>query len=158
MRDALDQFFRRHERPADPRFENVTVEQLLTHRSGLAGNPDGDPTNRMWREQAQRGKGHLAAPQPLLVQHLKKPLLREPVSQYAYSNTGYLVLTAVIEEKAGKPYQDYCREAVFDKLGIAGARLNPDWRQFSGAGGWIIPGRLPRAARRVRPAKQLSQR
>jgi CubicO group peptidase (beta-lactamase class C family) len=140
MREALAEFFERHGSPADPRFESVTVEQLLVHRSGLAGNPDGDPMNRVWREQAQRGKSHLAAPQPLLAQHLKRPLLREPGSRYAYSNTGYVALTAIIEEKAGKTYEDYCREAVFEPLGIAGARLDPDWRQYSGAGGWILPG------------------
>ncbi len=28
---------------------------------------------------------------------------------------------------------------MFDRLGIASARLHPDWRQFSGARGWIIP-------------------
>src|SRR5262249_12295571 len=39
MREALAQFFKRHGRPADARFEDVTVEQLLVHRSGLAGNP-----------------------------------------------------------------------------------------------------------------------
>ena len=140
MRDALTQFFAQYGRPVDARFEDVTVEQLLVHRSGLAGNPDGDPMSRIWRTRAQSGQGHLAAPQPMLAEHLKKPLLREPGSRFAYSNTGYLVLTAIIEEKSGKPYEDYCREAVFDKLGIKSARLDPNFRHYSGAGGWTING------------------
>src|SRR5262245_46264324 len=140
MREALAKFFKRHGRPADPRFEDATVEQLLVHRSGIAGNPDGDPLSKIWRARAEKGQGHLASPQPLLAEHLKNPLKREPGSQFAYSNTGYLVLTAIIEEKSGNPYETYCREAVFDKLGITSARLDPNWRHYSGAGGWTIAG------------------
>jgi CubicO group peptidase (beta-lactamase class C family) len=140
MREALAGYLKQHGRPADPRFENVTVEQLLVHRSGIAGNPDGDPMSKIWRARAQSGQGHLAAPQQLLAEHLRRPLLREPGAKHAYSNTGYIVLTAIIEEKSGKPYEDYCREAVFDKLGIKSARLDPNFRHYSGAGGWIING------------------
>ena len=46
----------------------------------------------------------------------------------------------MIEERTGLPYEDYCREAVFGKLGIAEPKLHPDWRMLSGAGGWYIPG------------------
>ena len=61
-----------------------------------------------------------------------------PAHPAAYTNTGFVVLSAVIEEATGKPYEAYCRDAVFARLGIASARLHPDWRQFSGARGWII--------------------
>jgi hypothetical protein len=46
----------------------------------------------------------------------------------------------MIEEKTGLSYEDYCRRAVFAKLGIAEPRLHPDWRMLSGAGGWYIAG------------------
>ena len=70
MRDALAQFFKRHGRPADRRFEDVTVEQLLTHRSGLAGNRDGDPLHqdlagaRRERAGASGGAAAIAGPTP----------------------------------------------------------------------------------------------
>ena len=48
---------------------------------------------------------------------LKERLARHPGGRYSYSNTGYEILTAIIEEQTGRPYEDYCREAVFGKLG-----------------------------------------
>ncbi len=139
MREALSGFFKQHRRPADRRFESVTVEQLLMHRSGLTGNSDGDPIHAILRRRLSDGLAHVAAPQPLLARHLKTKLLREPGSEESYSNTGYVALTAIIEERTGKTYESYCREAVFAKLGIE-ARLHPDWAMFSGTGGWFITG------------------
>ena len=137
LRDALAGFFRRHGAPADRRLLDVTIEQLLMHRSGLLGNDEGDPMQDMWRRRAAQGLAHDASLAPLLVAHFKHPLAYEPGSHSSYTNTGFVVLSAVIEELSGKPYETYCREAVFAPLGIASARLHPDWRQFSGARGWI---------------------
>jgi CubicO group peptidase (beta-lactamase class C family) len=139
LREALAGFFRRHGPPADRRLEGVTIEQLLTHRSGLAGNDEGDPMQDIWRRGAVQGLAHLAAPAPLIAEHFRHPLAYAPDSKTSYTNTGFVVLTAVIEEVSGRPYEDYCRAAVFDRLGISNARLHPDWRQFSGARGWFLP-------------------
>jgi CubicO group peptidase (beta-lactamase class C family) len=138
LRDALAGFFGRHGAPADHRLEGVTIEQLLTHRSGLAGNDDNDPMQEMWRRGAADGTAHIASPEPLLAEHFRHPLTHDPGTHNTYSNTGFVVLSAVIEEATGKPYESYCREAVFAPLGISSAKLHPDWRQFSGARGWII--------------------
>jgi CubicO group peptidase (beta-lactamase class C family) len=141
LRAALSQFFRRYGEPADRRLEGVTVEQLLVHRSGLVGNGEDDPLYGEMNKRASAGKGYLAAVRSLLSGYLLKlHLIRDPGRQYSYSNTGYEVLSAMIEEKTGKSYEDYCREAVFGRLGIAEPRLHPDWRMLSGAGGWTVPG------------------
>jgi CubicO group peptidase (beta-lactamase class C family) len=140
LREALAGFFRRHGPPADRRLGSVTIEQLLTHRSGLLGNDEDDPMQEIWRRRAEQGMANVASLEPLLVEHFRHPLAHEPGSRSSYSNTGFVVLSAVVEEASGKPYETYCREAVFEKLGIASARLHPDWRQFSGARGWTIAG------------------
>jgi CubicO group peptidase (beta-lactamase class C family) len=140
MSQALAEFFKRQGRPSDKRFEAVTIEQLLVHRSGMLGNPDGDPVHKIRQDRAARGLGHLDVPQLVLAEHLKHPLKREPGSQYAYSGAGYMALAAVIEQRTGKPYETYCHEAVFAKLGIKSARLHPDWRVLGASGGWIISG------------------
>ncbi len=67
-------------------------------------------------------------------------LVGAPGGAYAYSNTGYLALTAVIEERSGRPFEDHCRDKVFSPLGLASAQLNPDWRMLGGYGGWYITG------------------
>ena len=138
LRVALAGFFRRHGPPADRRLEDITIEQLLMHRSGLRGNDEDDPMQAIWRRGATQGTAHVASPAPLLAEHFKHRLAYEPGSHSSYSNTGFIVLSAVIEEIAGKPYETYCREAVFARLGIASARLHPDWQQLSGARGWTI--------------------
>lgn len=141
MRNALSRFFHRYGAPADQRLEKVTVEQLLVHRSGLVGNVDDDPIYGAMDKRAGSGKGYLAAVQGLLSEYLLKlHLIRDPGQRYSYSNTGYEVLSAMIEERTGRSYENYCRDAVFGKLGIPEPRLHPDWRILAGAGGWYIPG------------------
>ncbi len=55
MREALADFFRSHGRPLDPRFADVTIEQLLTHRSGLHDNSADDPLMAIRRERIAHG-------------------------------------------------------------------------------------------------------
>ncbi len=141
MRDALARFFQNHGRPLDPRFEDVTVEQLLTHRSGLHANTPGDPWSGILRERIALHLMATGSPEPLLVSYLSRNMLAgEPGGPFAYSNFGYLVLTAVIEERSGRPFEDYCRDKVFTPLGLASAKLNPEWRIFGGAAGWYMTG------------------
>lgn len=138
MREALAGYFRQYGPHSDARFADVTIEQLLVHRSGLAGNPDGDPIHRIRQRRGMQGLGHQASPQPLMAeQFAATPLRRPPGGEMVYSNTGYLTLSAIIEERSGKPYETYCREAVLRPLGLD-ARLHPDWAMSSGSGGWTI--------------------
>jgi CubicO group peptidase (beta-lactamase class C family) len=141
LREALAQFFKFYGVPLDKRLLQVTIEELLVHRSGLRGNADDDPVFSVFDRRADDGAGALAEARPLLAEYLlKERLARIPGGRYSYSNTGYVVLTAIIEEQTGRSYEDYCDEAVFGKLGIAKPGLNPDWSMLSGAGGWSIPG------------------
>lgn len=139
MRDALAGYFKRYGRPADPRFENVTVEQLLVHRSGMLGNPEGDPVHRARADRARRGEGDRDMPQPILRELLTYPLTHDPGTNTSYSGGGYFALAAVIEQLTGKPYETFCREAVLAKLGVQ-AQLHPEWRVLGAAGGWYITG------------------
>jgi CubicO group peptidase (beta-lactamase class C family) len=140
MRVALAGFFRRHGPPADARLLDATIEQLLTHRSGLRGKDENDPMYEIWSRRAMQGLAHEASPEPLIAEHFRYRLAYDPGSRQTYSNAGFVALSAVIEEASGKSYEDYCRAAVFAPLGIASARLHPDWRQLSGARGWFITG------------------
>ena len=140
--NALAKFFRAHGNPADRRARAITVAELLTHRSGLAGAEDGD--------DAATGsvlKAHLTAHSPreartteYLKAVLRRPLARDAGQRYSYSNANYLVLGAVIEEASGRPYEDYCREAVLIPAGAKGT-LDPTWRVMGPYGGWRLSGR-----------------
>jgi CubicO group peptidase (beta-lactamase class C family) len=62
-----------------------------------------------------------------------------PGTRYTYSNAGYTVLGAVIEEASGRDYESYCRDAVLRPLGARDAALDPAWRIMASYGGWRMP-------------------
>jgi len=88
----------------------VTLRQLLTHTSGL-----GDHVNAMARDPF-RTRYRTLAPMLELVRGV--PPMFEPGSRWRYSNSGFLVLGAVIEKASGRDYYDYVRENVFARAGM----------------------------------------
>lgn len=100
---------------ADSRLAEATLEELATHRSGLARVPDEtlalaaftaftatDPYRRF----------------PAPAESLAEASAAEP-GEYAYSNFGYAVLGDALERESGTPYPDLVRERVLDPLGMA---------------------------------------
>ncbi|MCB0276610.1 MAG: serine hydrolase, partial [Calditrichaeota bacterium] len=85
----------------------ITVGQLLEHRSGFGDyhSPDyfeGPASSRTIAGVVERAR------------HL--PLLFEPGSDQAYSNTGYVLLGAIVEKVTGKDYYQNVRERIVEPL------------------------------------------
>lgn len=101
-----------HGLPAD--ISAVTIDQLLTHRSGLGDylRPDNLPAIGAARSATD-----------LLPVAIKDGLAFAPGSKQQYSNSGYIVLGAVIERLSGLSYADYVRSHVFDPAGMTTADL-----------------------------------
>lgn len=138
--DVLADYFRRYPQPADPRVENVTVAQLLTHRSGF-GRSSGDPaTGDALSEFLVSGRASQPAMRQLLSLALRNELENKPGKIYTYTNISFLILGVMIEEVTGQPYEKYCNQAVLNPLGITGAGLDPEWRILSSYGGWKLSG------------------
>lgn len=93
---------------------DVTIERLLTHTAGLpdATGDDFDP--------GARGD--------VLAEIFRLPPRFPPGSAYAYSNTGYSVLAAIVEEVTGEPFEAALRRRLLDPAGMTatGYRL-PAW-------------------------------
>ncbi len=141
LREAMPQFFKQYGAPVDERLYQATVEELLVHRAGLRGNADDDSIYGVFKKRAVGGHGWVPAPKLVLSEYLLKDrLARHPGGRYSYSNTGYEILSAIIEERTGEHYEDFCGAAVFGKLGIPVPKLHPDWRMLAGMGGWSVPG------------------
>ena len=88
----------------------VTIHQLLTHTSGM-----GSYTNDKFR--AERTKlTTIAAHFPLFV---NDPLSFSPGEKFEYSNSGYMVLGAIIERVSGQDYYAYIRDHIFRPVGMA---------------------------------------
>jgi D-alanyl-D-alanine carboxypeptidase len=94
---------------------DITLGQLLNHTAGLPANPT--------REEKKRVLG---VSRNYRVQRFevarwavsKKPLTK-PGSNYLYSNTGYIVAGAMLEESARKSWEQLVDEQVFRPLGIS---------------------------------------
>ena len=97
--------------------DEVTIEQLFAHRSGL-----GDYFTEEWR----------ATPMDTLRQHTDyieiwgpKELEYEPGSRSRYSNFGFTVLGAIIDRASGQPYFDYVAEKIFAPAGMTASGFFP---------------------------------
>jgi len=104
--------------PQDPRFQSVTVRQLLHHTGGWDSAKSFDP---MGRNRAIAEELGLPAPvdQTVLIRYMMgKPLDFDPGTRFAYSNLGYCVLGSVIEKVTGEDYYSYVKRRVLAPMGI----------------------------------------
>ncbi|MFW6694295.1 serine hydrolase domain-containing protein [Streptomyces sp. MAR4 CNX-425] len=98
--------------PADKR--GITLHHLLTHTAGLpeAVGDDYDPLSR----------------DELAAAALAAPLRSRPGDTYAYSNTGYSLLAAVVEKASGTGYEAYLAGRLFRPAGMTRTGyVLPDW-------------------------------
>jgi CubicO group peptidase (beta-lactamase class C family) len=133
LSQALARTMTRVGRPVDPRLSAVTISQLLVHRAGIAKQ---DIANAPLADYLRAHTARRTAFDVQLGWIFRHRLASQPGTLYVYSNAGYLILGAVIEEASGRDYEGYCRETVLLPLGARGAELNPAWRIMSSYGGW----------------------
>jgi CubicO group peptidase (beta-lactamase class C family) len=106
VQDKLNKYF-----PDYPQGDKITIEQLLTHTSGIynytndGGFMSGSATKPSTREN-------------MMALFKDKPLNFEPGSKWSYSNSGYSLLGYIIEKVAGKPYEQVVRERIFLPLNM----------------------------------------
>jgi CubicO group peptidase (beta-lactamase class C family) len=100
--------------PADK--QPITLRQLLEHRAGLpqyvVDAPGGDFLELSRRQALRR--------------ILDRPLRFEPGSNYGYSDAGYSVAAAVIEDAAGRPVEAFLRERMLRRGGMTSAGFYGD--------------------------------
>jgi CubicO group peptidase (beta-lactamase class C family) len=117
----------------DNRIYNITVQNLLEHAAGwnrdLNCNPnpatpypyeiDGcDPIGFPLRVTMLTGTANPVTENALIKFLLEKGLDFTPGTSYNYSNIGYLILGAVIEQISGLPYETYVQNNILAPLGI----------------------------------------
>jgi CubicO group peptidase (beta-lactamase class C family) len=93
----------------------ITLLQLATHTSGLSREPDHTATYVTGEPEAWKETLIAALPQ---VHYEFKPGKR-----FSYSNIGYAVLGAALEQAAGRPYLEYLPEHIFIPLGMTHTSL-----------------------------------
>lgn len=89
--------------------DKVTIHHLLTHTSGM-----GSYTNKKF--EAQRSSlTTIAAHLPLFV---NEPLSFPPGEKFQYSNSGYMLLGAIVEKLSGQSYYDYVLKKIYRPAGM----------------------------------------
>ena len=93
-------------------WQGMTVRHLLTHTSGVAEYTDSTFDYRKDYTEDELVKFATA-----------RPLDFRPGERWSYSNTGYLLLGALIHRVTGRFYGDLLRDSVFGPLGMHDSRV-----------------------------------
>ena len=93
-------------------WQGITVRRLLTHTSGIAEYTDSTFDYR--KDYTEDELVKFAA---------SRPLDFSPGERWSYSNTGYLLLGALIHRVSGRFYGDLLRDSVFRPLGMTDSRV-----------------------------------
>jgi CubicO group peptidase (beta-lactamase class C family) len=109
---GLDVPIRRYLAEGPPRWDSVTVRHLLTHTSGIPDYTDSVVDLR--RDYTEDELVRVAA---------ELPPMFPPGRRWSYSNTGYVLLGAIIRRVSGRFYGDLLREWIFAPLGMRTARI-----------------------------------
>ncbi len=92
--------------------EKITIHQILNHTSGLTNYTD----NTGFMQNEVKNK---VVPRDFILKYCSGDLVFEPGTKWAYSNSGYFILGAVIEEVTGKTYEQVLHENILDPLGMS---------------------------------------
>lgn len=88
----------------------IRIEHLLTHSSGVRSYTDLPEWLNLWRKDMKLDE--------LIALFKDLPLEFEPGSNWKYSNSGYILLGAVIEKASGMSYKDFVEQRIFRVLGM----------------------------------------
>jgi CubicO group peptidase (beta-lactamase class C family) len=105
----------------------VTIRELLHHTSGIRDLYDEDGVKQILARCAQPTNADVIR----TYADLDCPMAhagRKPGDTFNYSNSGYELLGAVIEEVSGQSYHDFFARRVFDRLGMKDTFSVPDRR------------------------------
>lgn len=117
--------------PELPEYERpITIRMLIDHTSGL----------REWVDVASMAgwpRGSRNYTNPDIVDEIisrQKSLNYPPGDAYSYTNSGYILLTELVERVSGEKFADFTHRRIFSPLGMKNTGWRDDWRE-------LIPGR-----------------
>ena len=91
--------------------DRIRVEHLLTHSAGTGDffrHPDYPHRTRSWFRDVDSFADFISVESPAF----------EPGTRHAYSNSGFILLGAILEEVTGRDYHEYMRETFYAAHGM----------------------------------------
>lgn len=92
-------------------WKDVTIRHLLTHTGGIPNYTSDPSVMLMKREPKSLGK--------LIDSFRNKPLRFKPGEKFEYSNSGYALLTAVVEKASGTSWVEFLQSRILTPAGMA---------------------------------------
>ena len=108
---SLDESIARYLPQSPPSWQQITVRHLLTHTSGI---PEYTDTVDLRRDYTEEELVRFATTLPVEF---------SPGERWSYSNTGYMLLGAIIRQATGAFYGDFLQEQLFIPLGMRSTRV-----------------------------------
>jgi CubicO group peptidase (beta-lactamase class C family) len=106
LEDTLDKYL-----PGAPDDKKaITIRELLSHTAGLDSDFPFSEKATGYYEQVSRDEA--------LKRIFATTLIAKPGEMYSYSNLGYILLAAIIEQSSGTTYHDYIRQNIFRPAGM----------------------------------------
>ncbi|MGG6230300.1 serine hydrolase [Tenacibaculum sp. SDUM215027] len=94
--------------------KEITIKDLLTHRSGL------QPYNKLYPKDAEK---QIVDKDVLNLLIAQDSLLFPANSKYKYSNSGYAILAIIIERISGRTFKDFMDKEIFNKIGMTNSTV-----------------------------------
>ena len=98
--------------------EAVTIEHLLSHRSGIGDYFDEDAFEQITDYVMAVPAHELATTEDYLVVLDGHPTVSAPGERFAYNNGGYVVLALISERASGVPFHELVRQHVCEPAGM----------------------------------------
>ncbi|HET7117169.1 MAG TPA: serine hydrolase [Hanamia sp.] len=103
---------------------SITIENLLTHTSGIPNFLDKDFFKKKYRNDEPRDS--------IAKWFSRDSLLFEPGTDWSYSNSGFFLLGQIIEKVSGMSYEEYVQKNIFNPLHMD--------HSYFGTNAKVIPG------------------
>jgi CubicO group peptidase (beta-lactamase class C family) len=105
VNDPISKFF-----PKLPQGDKITIHHLLTHTSGIPSITEFPNLSRIQR--------HPSTPTQVMSYFQDLPLEFDPGTECKYSDSGYIILGAIVEAVSGRSYEEYIKENFFKPLNM----------------------------------------
>lgn len=101
----------------DPRWAQVTIDQLLSHRSGIG---------EYWTEEFSKAMVDVRTPRDFIPWIHKAAPTFAPGTDYRYSNSNFILLGLIVEHVTGRSYADELQRVILRPLGMTSTSLVTD--------------------------------